>query len=60
MGGLFMKEVYVAEICRKALLPQYQNDGRYTFAAEDVIIKPNETVIVPTGLKFAPMFEIQY
>lgn len=66
MGGLFMKEVYVAvEICREGVkLPQYQNEwdaGMDVCAAEDVIIKPNETVIVPTGLKFAipEGFEIQ-
>lgn len=61
-----MKEVEVAvEICREGVkLPEYQNEwdsGMDVCAAEDVIIKPNETVIVPTGLKLAipPGYEIQ-
>ncbi|HEY8423063.1 MAG TPA: dUTP diphosphatase [Thermoclostridium sp.] len=61
-----MKEIEVAvEICREgAKLPKYQNEwdaGMDVCAAEEVIIRPNETVIVPTGLKMAipPGFEIQ-
>ncbi|AGC69634.1 deoxyuridine 5'-triphosphate nucleotidohydrolase Dut [Thermoclostridium stercorarium subsp. stercorarium DSM 8532] len=61
-----MKEIEVAvEICREgAKLPEYQNEwdsGMDVCAAEDVIIRPNETVIVPTGLKLAipPGYEIQ-
>lgn len=53
-----MKEVEVAvEICREGVtLPKYANmwdAGMDVCAAEDVIIRPGETVIVPTGLKFA-------
>lgn len=53
-----MREIDVeVEICRDGVkLPQYQNEwdaGMDVCAAEDVIIRPNETVIVPTGLKFA-------
>lgn len=53
-----MKEVEVAvEICREGVtLPQYANmwdAGMDVCAAEDVIIRQGETVVVPTGLKFA-------
>lgn len=45
------------EICREgAILPQYANPGDAgmdVYAAEDVCIRPGETVIVPTGLKLA-------
>lgn len=45
------------EICREgAVLPAYARPGDAGMdvcAAEDVIIKPGETVIVPTGLKLA-------
>lgn len=53
------------EICRKgAKVPGYANvndAGMDVCAAEDVKIAPGETVVVPTGLKFAiPVgFEIQ-
>jgi len=65
-GQIGMKEIEVAvEICREGVkLPRYQNDwdaGMDVCAAEDVIIRPNETAVVPTGLKLAipPGFEIQ-
>ncbi|NSW89748.1 MAG: dUTP diphosphatase [Firmicutes bacterium] len=49
-------EVFV-EICREgAVLPEYAKPGDAgmdVFAAEDIIIKPGETVIVPTGIKMA-------
>jgi dUTP pyrophosphatase len=53
-----MKEIEVAvEICRKGItLPQYANiwdAGMDVCAAEDVIVRQGETVVVPTGLKFA-------
>lgn len=53
-----MKEVEVAvEICREgAALPQYAklyDAGMDVCAAEDILIAPGETVVVPTGLKFA-------
>jgi len=49
-------EVYI-EVCREgAVLPRYSNPGDAgmdIFAAEDAIIRPGETVVVPTGLKLA-------
>jgi dUTP pyrophosphatase len=49
-------EVFV-EICREgAVLPAYAKPGDAGMdvcAAEDVIIRPEETVIIPTGLKLA-------
>ena len=49
-------EVFI-EVCRKdAILPKYANAGDAgmdVYAAEDIIIKPGDTVIVPTGLKLA-------
>ena len=49
-------EVFV-EICREgAVIPKYAKPwdaGMDICAAEDVIIRPGETVIVPTGLKMA-------
>lgn len=49
-------EVFV-EICREdAVLPRYSNPGDAgmdLYAAEDVLIRPGETVVIPTGLKFA-------
>ena len=49
-------EVFV-EICRDdAILPEYAKPGDAgmdVYAAEDVIIEPGQTVIVPTGLKLA-------
>ena len=53
-----MKEVEIPiEVCRGgAVIPKYQNlwdAGMDVCAAEDLLIKAGETVIVPTGLKFA-------
>ncbi|HHV95341.1 MAG TPA: dUTP diphosphatase [Clostridiaceae bacterium] len=53
-----MKQVEVfVELCREdAILPEYARPGDAgmdVFAAEDVIIEPGQTVIVPTGLKLA-------
>ena len=53
-----MKEVEVAvEICREGVtLPKYANmwdAGMDVCAAEDVTVRQGETVVVPTGLKFA-------
>jgi len=49
-------EVYV-EVCRDGVeLPFYANEndaGMDVCAATDMVIKPGETVIVPTGLKVA-------
>ena len=49
-------EVFV-EICREdTILPEYANPGDAgmdVYAAEEVLIHPGETVIVPTGLKLA-------
>jgi len=49
-------EVFV-EICREsAVLPQYARPGDAgmdVYAAEEVIIRPGETKVVPTGLKLA-------
>ena len=49
-------EVFV-EICREgAILPKYANPGDAgmdVYAAEDITVKPGETVVVPTGLKLA-------
>lgn len=49
-------EVYI-EICREgAVLPCYAKPGDAgmdVYAAEEVLIRPGETVIVPTGLKLA-------
>ncbi|MDP4093763.1 MAG: dUTP diphosphatase [Bacillota bacterium] len=48
--------VYI-EICREgAVLPEYANPGDAGMdvrAAEEAVIEPGETVIVPTGLKLA-------
>ncbi len=45
------------EICRDgAVLPAYANPGDAgmdVYAAEDVVIRPGETVIIPTGIKLA-------
>jgi len=53
-----MKEIEVAvEICREnACIPRYQimwDAGMDVCAAEDMTIAPGETIIIPTGLKFA-------
>jgi dUTP pyrophosphatase len=49
-------KVYL-EICRKdAIVPTYANEGDSgmdVYAAEDVLIEPGQTVIVPTGIKLA-------
>jgi dUTP pyrophosphatase len=49
-------EVFV-ELCREdAILPEYANPGDAgmdVFAAEDIIIEPGQTSIIPTGLKLA-------
>lgn len=55
---VMMKEVEIpVEICREgAVIPQYQNlwdAGMDVCAAEDVTIRAGETVVIPTGLKFA-------
>lgn len=53
-----MKDVEVfIEICREgAVLPAYArlgDAGMDVCAAEEIVLKPGETGIVPTGLKFA-------
>lgn len=49
-------EVFI-EICREgATLPKYANPGDAgmdVYAAEEAVIKPGETVAIPTGLKVA-------
>ncbi len=53
------------QLCREgAVLPTYANPydaGMDVYAAEDCIIKPGETVKVPTGIKLAipPGYEMQ-
>jgi dUTP pyrophosphatase len=53
------------ELCREgAVFPRYANPydaGMDIYAAEDCLIKPGETVPVPTGLKLAipPGYEVQ-
>ncbi|HHW21616.1 MAG TPA: dUTP diphosphatase [Clostridiaceae bacterium] len=51
-----MVDVYVEIIREGVKLPSYANPydaGMDVCAAEDTVIKPGETVIIPTGLKFA-------
>jgi dUTP pyrophosphatase len=53
-----LKEIEIAiEICREgAVIPSYQHRldaGMDVCAAEDMTIEPGQTVIIPTGLKFA-------
>ncbi|HHY63852.1 MAG TPA: dUTP diphosphatase [Clostridiaceae bacterium] len=51
-----MVDVYVEIIREGVKLPSYANPydaGMDVCAAEDIVIKPGETVIIPTGLKFA-------
>lgn len=51
-----MIDVFVEIIREGAKLPFYANQhdaGMDVCAAEDTVIKPGETVIIPTGLKFA-------
>ena len=49
-------EIFI-ELCREgAILPKYArlgDAGMDVFAAEDILVKPGQTVIIPTGLKFA-------
>jgi len=49
-------EVFI-EVCREsAILPSYSKPGDAgmdVYAAEEILIKPGETAIVPTGLKLA-------
>jgi dUTP pyrophosphatase len=57
-------EVFVEVLEEEIELPTYAHDddsGMDVRASEDIIINPNETVIVPTGLKVAipDGFEIQ-
>jgi len=51
-----MIEIFV-EVCRKdAVLPRYANPGDAgmdVYAAEEAVVAPGETVVVPTGLKLA-------
>lgn len=51
-----MVEVFV-EVCREdAILPRYANTGDAgmdVYAAEEVLIAPGGTVVVPTGLRLA-------
>ena len=49
-------EVYVERCRDDVILPTYANKydaGMDIRSCVDITIKPNETVIVPTGLKFA-------
>jgi len=51
-----MVDVYVEVIRKGVIMPFYANPydaGMDVCAAEDTIIRPGETVIIPTGLKFA-------
>ena len=57
-------KVYIKKCREDAVIPSYANAGDAgmdVYAAEETIIRPGETVIVPTGLKVAiPVgFEIQ-
>lgn len=48
--------VYVEVLDKDVILPTYAHDddaGMDVYAAKDVIIHPNETAIIPTGLKVA-------
>ncbi|MDQ2086350.1 dUTP diphosphatase [Herbivorax sp. ANBcel31] len=49
-------EIYL-EVCREdAIVPTYANEGDSgmdVYAAEDVLIEPGQTAIVPTGIKMA-------
>ena len=53
------------EICRKdAIIPKYANPGDAgmdVYAAEQAIIKPGQTAVIPTGIKLAipESYEIQ-
>lgn len=53
------------ELCHEdAKIPQYAHitdSGADVYALEDIVVKPGETVLVPTGLKIAllPGFELQ-
>lgn len=57
-------DVFVEVIAEGVTLPSYANawdSGMDVCAASDVLIRPGETVVIPTGLKFAipEGFEIQ-
>jgi len=48
--------VYVEKLREDIILPKYANEndsGMDIYAAEDIIINPNETKIIPTGIKVA-------
>ena len=60
-----MNEVNVyLEICREdAIIPTYANEGDAgmdVYAAEDVLIEPGETVIVPTGINLPSLKDTRY
>lgn len=64
--GIAKRNVPVAiELCHPdAKVPQYahiSDSGADVYALEDIIIKPGETVLIPTGVKVAlpPGFELQ-
>lgn len=64
--GIAKRNVPVAiELCHPdAKIPQYahiSDSGADVYALEDIVVKPGETVLVPTGLKVAllPGFELQ-
>lgn len=51
-----MIDVYVEVISQGVRLPSYQNPydaGMDVCAVDDIIIRPGQTLIVPTGLKFS-------
>jgi dUTP pyrophosphatase len=66
-GGIHMREqkrVYVEKLNPDISLPTYANEtdaGMDVRAAQDILIKPQETKIIPTGLRVAipDGFEIQ-
>jgi len=57
MRGMSMDVEVFVEICREsAVLPSYAREGDAGMdvcAAEEVLIKPGETRVIPTGLKMA-------
>lgn len=64
--GIAKRYVPIAiELCHEdAKIPQYahiSDSGADVYALEDIVVKPGETVLVPTGLKVAllPGFELQ-
>ncbi|TYQ16809.1 UNVERIFIED_CONTAM: dUTP pyrophosphatase [Acetivibrio alkalicellulosi] len=49
-------EIFLEVIREGAIVPEYANSGDAgmdIYAAEDVLIEPSKTVIIPTGLKMA-------